>query len=197
MSDERRATITRKTGETDITLSLNLDRRTEVSIKSGIPFFDHMLHLLAFHGGFALSVEAKGDLDVDFHHTVEDIGICFGQALRECLGVSKGIRRYASGLFPMDEALAQIAIDISNRPYLGFSIPFAQSSVGTFDCELVEEFFRAFSYNAKLSLHIDVIKKGNTHHMIESAFKGTGICLGDACRIDSNRQDIRSTKHIL
>lgn len=193
---QRIGTIDRKTGETKIQLSLHLDGKGTTDIHTGIGFFDHMLTLLGYHGQFDLTVDAQGDLDVDYHHTVEDVGIVLGHAFREALGDCKGIHRYASGLIPMDEALAQIAIDISNRPYLAFSASVGKTKVGTFDVELLEEFLRAFVNNARLTLHVSLLSGDNLHHIIESVFKGLGIMLRQAVQVDPTK-DTPSTKGVL
>ena len=156
-----------------------------------------MLDLFTKHGQFDLDLKLNGDIDVDYHHSVEDVGICLGQAFRKAIDSANGIYRYASGLVPMDESLCEIAIDISNRPYLHFSAAFPQPKVGQFDVELVEEFFRAFTNNARITLHMSVKYGQNSHHMIEACFKALGIHLNHASRIDENRKGIPSTKGIL
>jgi len=194
----REATQLRKTKETDIQLTLILDGKGDTLIKTGIGFFDHMLTLFAVHGLFDLSIQAKGDLEVDDHHTVEDIGICLGLAFREAIGNGAGINRYASGIFPMDESLCQIAVDISNRPYLGFKIDFPFEKTGRFDMQLVKEFFQAFVTNAKISLHIQVLTGENMHHIAESCFKACGVVLDQATQLDPRKnQLIPSTKGVL
>lgn len=193
----RSASIERNTKETQVSLSLSLDGIGKNSIATGIAFFDHMLDLFSHHGLFDLSVAVKGDLDVDFHHTVEDVGICLGQAFRDALGDAKGITRYASSLTPMDESLCRIALDISNRPHLDFHCDLPKTKVGTFDVELAEEFFRAFVNNARITLHLDVLRGQNLHHVIESCFKGFGRCLDIATQVDARKPNIPSTKGIL
>lgn len=178
-------------------MTFGLDGDGTSSIHTGIPFFDHMLDLFTTHGLFNLDLRVKGDLAVDFHHSVEDVGICLGQAFRENIQDAKGIARFASGLIPMDESLCQIAIDVSNRPYLHFQANYPQSKVGTFDVELIEEFFRAFTNNAKISLHINLLTGQNAHHLIESCFKGFGVCLDQATIIDPRKKNIPSTKGVL
>ncbi len=192
---KRTATITRDTKETSVSLEINLDGSGKSSIDTGIPFFNHMLELLTYHSEFDISIQSKGDIDVDFHHTVEDIGICLGQCFKEALKDGKGIARYASGLIPMDEALCQIAIDISNRPHLNFNCNFPKTKVGSFDIELAEEFFNAFCTNARITLHISLLSGTNLHHMIEACFKAFGIHLNKATSIQTNR--IPSTKGLL
>lgn len=194
---QRKATIRRKTGETDIHLSFNLDGTGLSELNTGIAFFDHMLNLFTKHGHFDLSLALKGDLEVDYHHSVEDAGICLGQAFREALGDARGIKRYASGLIPMDEACCEIALDISNRPMLIFDSNLPKAKVGNFDVELVEEFFNAFVSNARVTLHLRVIRGTNLHHIIEACFKAFGQILGDASTKIPGRNDIPSTKGLL
>lgn len=194
----RKGSITRKTNETDIRLDLNLDGAGTSVIETGIPFFDHMLTLFAKHGMLDLDLHLKGDIDVDYHHSVEDVGICLGLAFREALGDARGIQRYASGLIPMDETLCQMAIDISNRPALVFSYQFPKTKIGTFDAELVEEFFHAFVNNARVSLHVNIIHGSNLHHIAEACFKALGIILDQATSIDPRKSDlVPSTKGML
>ncbi len=195
---KRIAKITRKTAETTIQLSLNIDGEGKSKITTGIPFFDHMLTLLSRHGLFDLDVMVKGDIEVDFHHSVEDVGICLGQALNQAIGDGRGMTRYASGLIPMDETLCQMAIDISGRSFLAFNADFPKSKIGDFDAELVQEFFQAFTSNAKLTLHLTLVAGENLHHMAEGCFKALGICLSQAVRIDPRKANqIPSTKGIL
>jgi len=193
----REATIERKTSETQISLSLNIDGPGKSLIQTGVPFLDHMLDLFSKHGLFILTVAANGDTHIDDHHTVEDIAICLGEAFKKALGNGKGITRYASVSVPMDEALCNIAMDISNRPCLSFNVDFPKTKVGTFDAELVEEFFNAFVNNARMSLHIDMVRGQNLHHIIESIFKAFGVCLDKATQIDPRKDDIPSTKGVL
>ena len=191
----RIATIERKTNETDIKLTLNLDGQKQVNVQTGIPFFDHMLTLFAFHGGFDLDVYAVGDLEVDDHHTVEDVGLALGQAVNKALNDKKGINRYGLMYLPMDEALSRVVIDISNRPYLFFKAPFVREKVGTMDTQNVSEFFKSFVNESKMNLHIETLYGDNEHHKIESIFKGFGRALKEATRIVSD--DISSTKGVL
>jgi imidazoleglycerol-phosphate dehydratase len=194
----RHATINRKTTETDIQLVLNLDGVGTSKVQTGIGFFDHMLSLLSAHSFFDLTLTAKADLHIDGHHCVEDIGICLGQAFRLALGDCKGIYRYASGLFPMDEALAQIAVDICNRSTLLFKHSLSKTKVGDFDTELCDEFFRAFVEHAKISLHMYILSGQNNHHIIEACFKGLGQVLRQATEQDPKRKGtIPSTKGML
>jgi len=193
---ERTARVERKTKETMIDLILNVDGCGKSNINTGVGFFDHMLDLFAVHGLFDLTVTVSGDLHVDAHHTVEDVGICLGRAIKDALGESKGIRRYASGSYPMDDSLCNIAMDISGRPFLSIDALPAQQ-LGAFDVELVEEFFRALVHNAGLNLFIHWPHKGNMHHVIEALFKGVGRVLDDATQLDPRRSGVPSTKGIL
>lgn len=187
----------RNTFETDIKLKLNIDRCEESNINTGIGFLDHMLILFAKHGLFSLDVECKGDLHVDYHHTVEDIGLVLGDAFRTCLEDKKGIRRYSSLYTPMDECLTLIAIDISGRPYLNFDVSFKREKVGDFDTELVQEFFRGFVNRSGITLHIKEVFGGNSHHMIESIFKGFGRTLNEASRFNDKIVGVMSTKGVI
>lgn len=194
----RQYEIKRSTKETDIFLSLNLDGKGESEIKSGNGFMDHMLTLFARHGGFDLKVVCNGDTDVDFHHSAEDIGICLGKALSAALGDMKGIYRYGNIILPMDEALVLVAVDISGRAHLSMDLPLPSSRVGSFDTELVEEFFEAFVRNAGITLHIKELSGSNTHHIIEGCFKAVGRVLKAAVAIDAaNADKIPSTKGVL
>ncbi len=194
----RNASLTRKTNETDISLMLNLDGKGEAKIDSGCGFLDHMLTLFAKHGKFDLTVSCKGDTFVDYHHTVEDIGICLGQAFEKALGDKKGITRYGSTILPMDEALILSAVDLSGRGYLSYNLDIPSPKVGDFDTELCEEFFLAFTRCANLTLHIKQLDGKNSHHIIEGAFKSVARSLKDAVAIDSGFADeIPSTKGVL
>ena len=193
----RSATIDRTTGETEIHLTLELDGRGQAQVNTGIGFLDHMLTLLAHHGLFDLIVQAKGDLHVDAHHTVEDVGICLGDAIREALGDAKGIERYGAATVPMDEALVSVALDFSMRPHLVFNVELRKARLGTFDPELVEEFFKALSSHGRMTVHINLHYGKNTHHMVEAVFKGFGRALKEAVSIDPRRTQIPSTKGIL
>ncbi len=195
---ERSAALSRKTRETDIEVKLTLGRSEEVTPDTGIGFFDHMLELLARHGGLSLTVKAKGDLRVDGHHTVEDIGIVIGKALAEALGDKKGIRRYGYAVIPMDEALATCALDISGRPFIVFDAKYASDRVGDFDTELAQEFFRALAFAAGLTLHLRCDYGGNDHHKIEAMFKAFARALKEASSIDPDAaNEIPSTKGVL
>ncbi|OPZ94801.1 MAG: Imidazoleglycerol-phosphate dehydratase [Firmicutes bacterium ADurb.Bin419] len=194
---ERKSQISRKTGETDITLSINLDGTGRSKIDSGVGFLDHMLDLFTRHGLFDMEVKAQGDLHVDAHHTVEDVGIVLGQALKEALGDKKSIKRYGSTFVPMDEALALVAMDLSGRPYLVFDAELQAEKLGNMETELVEEFFRAVAFNAGMNLHIKVFYGINTHHIIEAVFKAFGRALDQAVLIDSRIEGVMSTKGTL
>ncbi len=195
---DRTRSISRKTSETDIQLTLNVDGTGQSQIQTGAPFFDHMLTLFARHGLFDLEVSVLGDLDVDYHHSVEDVGICLGQAFREAIGDAKGITRYASGAIPMDETLCQVAIDVSNRAFLSFNAEFPKAKIGEFDAELVSEFFQAFVSHSRVTLHLDLIRGENLHHMSEACFKALGVVLSRALSIDPRKSEqIPSTKGVL
>lgn len=198
-SSSRTSSLTRTTGETDIRLELDVDGTGTSSINTGIPFFDHMLILFAKHGRFDLTVEAKGDIEIDFHHTVEDTGIVLGQAFKEALGEKKGLFRYGSGHFPMDETLVRVALDMSGRPFLDYRGPENVPHVGEkFNFSLVEEFLRAFAFNALANLHVEILYGRDPHHMAEALFKGLSRALDDATRIDERIADIvPSTKDVL
>lgn len=193
----RTASITRKTSETDITMTLNLDGSGMSSVNTGIGFFDHMLKSFAKHGFFDLNVNVKGDLIVDCHHTIEDTGIVLGEAVKQALGDKKSIRRYGSMLLPMDETLVMCAIDLSGRPYLNFNGSFTTDRVGYFDTEMVRGFFYAVSYSAGMNLHIKQIDGDNNHHIIEAMFKAFAKALDEAVSIDPRIVDVLSTKGAL
>lgn len=191
----RKATVARKTRETDITVSVDLDGSGRSDIRTGVGFFDHMLDQVARHGLIDLDIRAEGDLHIDFHHTVEDVGIALGQAIRQALGDMRGITRYADVHLPMDEALTRCAIDISGRPFLVFQAEFPRPKIGEFDTELVEEWFRAFAMNAGITLHVANLYGSNSHHIAESCFKALARALRTAIAIDPRRADaIPSTK---
>lgn len=194
----RTSTITRTTAETDIALTLNLDGRGESTIASGCGFLDHMLTLFAKHGGFDLKLTCDGDTYVDDHHTVEDIGIVLGEAFARALGDKRGITRYGSMILPMDESLILAAVDLSGRGYLGFALDIPTARVGSFDTELVEEFWLAFTRNAQCTLHLRKLAGTNSHHIIEGAFKAAARALRQAVAIDPMRADeLPSTKGVL
>lgn len=192
----RTAEITRKTKETDIKIKLDLDKSGEVSIDTGIGFLDHMLTALAVHGGFSLSVKCVGDLNVDGHHTTEDIGIVLGMAFREALGDKSGIMRYGSAFIPMDESLAFCSLDISARPFLVFNAQFTNERVGEFDTCLTEEFMRSFAFNAGITLHLRVEYGSNDHHKIEALFKALAYALKAAVKRNTDGSVV-STKGVL
>ena len=194
----RQAAISRKTKETDIQLFLNLDGTGKAEIDTGVGFLNHMLELLAFHSGFDVKIQCKGDTWVDDHHSVEDIGIALGQALADALGDKKGITRYGNFLLPMDEALVLAAIDLSGRDTLGYKVQLPTEKVGSFDTELVKEFMLGFARNAKACLHFHQLAGENTHHIIEAMFKGLGRALRQAVAIDPCRaKETPSSKGIL
>lgn len=194
----RKITLARKTGETDISLTLDLDGSGKSEIHSGCGFLDHMLTLFAKHAGFDLAVSCKGDVEVDYHHTTEDIGITLGQAFYNALGDKRGIARYGDIMLPMDEALIAAAVDISGRDYLSIALDIMPTKVGDFDTELCEEFWLAFVREAKLTLHIRQLAGKNAHHIIEGTFKAVARALGKAVKIDEARKDeIPSTKGVL
>ncbi|NLM35873.1 MAG: imidazoleglycerol-phosphate dehydratase HisB [Clostridiales bacterium] len=187
----------RETKETDIMVEINLDGEGKCSIDTGIGFFDHMLNLMAVHGAMDLKVKAKGDLYVDCHHTVEDVGITLGACIKEALGDKVGIKRYGTAYTPMDESLAFVSLDISGRPYLVFDGDFTVDRVGDLDTEMVEEFFRALAFNAGITLHIKIMYGKNNHHKIEGIFKAFGRALKEAMTIDENIKGVMSTKGVL
>ena len=193
----RTSYVKRSTSETQIEVSLNLDGSGYQDIKTPIPFLDHMLSQLAKHGYFDLEVKAKGDTHIDFHHTVEDVGIAVGQAFKEALGEKKGIRRFAEANVPLNEALAQCVIDISGRAFFVFNVDFPKAKLGDFDVELVPEFFQAFSSNSDITLHLNSPYWNNLHHITEALFKAFARSLDSACSIDSRTSDIPSTKGTL
>ena len=185
----------RTTKETSIDLVLDVDGGGTASASTGIPFFDHMLEQLGKHGGFDLRIEAKGDLEIDTHHTIEDVGIVLGTALKEALGDKAGVRRFASSLVPLDEALVQVALDLSGRPFLVYEVDPVSEWIGTFDPQLAEEFWKGFVDGARVTLHIRGLSGKNGHHVIEASFKGVARSLRDAVKIESD--DVPSTKGTL
>ena len=194
----RISNIDRRTSETSISLSLNLDGEGKRSVSTGIGFFDHMLDLLAKHALFDLEIKAEGDTNVDYHHTVEDVGICMGQAVKEALGEKAGIVRFANVSVPMQESLANVAIDISGRSALVFNAKLDDSKkIGDFDSELIKEFLEAFTVNAGLNLHVDVPYGENAHHIAEAIFKGLAKALDRATKIDERTDEVPSTKGVL
>lgn len=197
MTASRTATIQRETKETNIDLSLAIDGSGQAQVASGVPFLDHMLTLFTVHGFFDLTLQAQGDTHIDDHHTVEDIGICLGQAFKSALHGFKGVSRYGNFSLPMDETLARISLDLSNRPFLHYDVIKLDAKTGTFDTTLAEEFMRAFAFNAGITLHIEVSYGQNTHHVLEAIFKGLGRAMDQACSLDSRVTGTLSSKGVL
>ncbi|NOY86727.1 MAG: imidazoleglycerol-phosphate dehydratase HisB [Deltaproteobacteria bacterium] len=193
----RRGEVQRETKETRVELSISLDGSGLSEVSTGVPFLDHMLELVARHGLFDLRVRADGDLDVDAHHTVEDVGICLGQAVRQALGSGEGIRRYGWAILPMDETLATVALDLGGRPYLSFSIPTLDGGMGDFSMELLPEFFQAFCNNAGANMHIRVDSGRNRHHVAEAIYKAFSKTLDQAVSVDPRVKGVPSTKGML
>jgi imidazoleglycerol-phosphate dehydratase len=197
----RKATVERRTRETSVCVELDLDGQGATEIQTGIPFFDHMLELLAYHWRTDLRIQAQGDLQVDFHHTVEDTGLTLGKALDQALGKRERIQRYGFCLLPMDETLVQVALDVSGRPLLVFrplaSLPLPLLSVGNFPAQLVEEFLRAFVQEAGLTLHVEILRSREVHHCLEGVFKGVGRALRQAVSLDPRATGVPSTKGLL
>lgn len=197
MEKRRQHTIERNTKETQISLSLDIDGEGQADIQTPVPFLNHMLDAIARHGHFDLTVNAAGDVEIDDHHTTEDVGICLGQAIQGALGDKRGIKRYGNAFVPMDETLAQVVIDLSNRPHLEFRALFPSKKVGTFDTELVHEFFWKLALEARMNLHVIVHYGSNTHHMIEAVFKAFTKALDEATQIDPRVKGVPSTKGML
>jgi len=194
----RVAQIERKTKETEIKIKIVLDGKGQASVDTGIPFFDHMLTLVAAHGFMDLELKALGDTEIDYHHTIEDIGICFGSAIAEAIGDRAGIRRFGEATVPMDEALARVILDLSNRPFMSYNVRAKRSSTGTFDIDLLNEFFRAVSIKAGMNLHIDLIRGQDPHHIAEAIFKAFAKALDMGCSLDPRLEGmVPSTKGIL
>jgi imidazoleglycerol-phosphate dehydratase len=194
---ERRAEVKRTTNETDIAVALDLDGHGVADVATGIGFLDHMLVLFAHHGGFDLTLRASGDLDVDGHHTVEDIGLTLGQALREALGDKRGIRRYGSFLLPMDEALAMVALDLSGRPYFAHDLQLAGVRIGEFDADLTPHFFRSLATQSGMTLHVRLLAGSDAHHIVEAVFKAFARALAQACEQHGRGAEVPSTKGTL
>ncbi len=194
---ERKATIARTTNETDIRVNLNLDGNGSAKVQTGVPFLDHMLNLFARHGIFDLEITCKGDLEIDAHHSVEDIGICLGLAFEKALGDKRGVVRFAHSYFPMDETLARVVVDLSGRPYLIYHVQVERDRVGTLDTELVEEFWKAFVTHARVNVHIELLYGRNTHHIFEAIFKAAARALSSATRLEPRIQGVPSTKGVL
>lgn len=195
--NRREARVERKTGETEVKLAISLDGSGEYQIETGVGFLDHMLCLFTRHGALDLTLKAVGDTWIDDHHTVEDIGITLGQAIKQALGNKQGINRYGNAMVPMDEALVLVAMDISGRGHLEIDFPLPAAKVGTFDTELVEEFLRALALNGGITLHVRMLNGRNTHHIIEGAFKALGRALRQAVAVDDRITGIPSTKGVL
>lgn len=193
----RQASLERETAETKISLSLNLDKQEPVTIQTGVGFFDHMLTLFARHSRMSLKVVVDGDIEVDSHHTVEDVGIVLGQCIKEALGDKVGINRYGTSFVPMDESLGMASLDLSGRSYLVFDATFDNPKLGAFDTELAEEFFQALAFNTQMNLHLKILHGKNTHHKIEALFKATGRALREAITKNPEIQGVNSTKGIL
>ena len=194
----RTAKVDRKTKETDINVTINLDGEGKYTIDTSIPFLDHMLSLMCKHGLFDLKIKAKGDIDVDYHHTVEDIGIVLGKAIKQALVDMKGISRFGQASVPMDEALSTVTLDISGRPYLVYKVEFPKKSkIKNFDPDLIEDFLQAFTSNSSITLHVESLYGRNTHHIIEAIFKALGRALKQAVKIDPRIKGIPSTKKVL
>jgi imidazoleglycerol-phosphate dehydratase len=197
VSERRRASVHRKTKETDIRLSIDLDGSGSYQVETGVPFFDHMLESFAKHGLFDLEIAATGDLAVDLHHTIEDVGITLGQAVREALGDASGIRRYGQQVLPMAEAKVEVALDVSNRPYLVYRVPLENRTIGSFDASLAEDFVYAFAHNAGLDLHIELRYGKSPHHVVEAIFKGLARALRVALEIDPRGSGLPTVKGAL
>ncbi|MFV1950559.1 MAG: imidazoleglycerol-phosphate dehydratase HisB [Nitrospinota bacterium] len=191
---QRRSNVKRKTGETEISIDINLDGEGKYKIATGVSFLDHMLAQIARHGLFDLKINARGDLDVDFHHTVEDVGISLGEAFKDALGDKSGIRRYGYAIIPLNESLASVALDVSGRSFLVYNVDIPKEKVGGFDVELVEEFFRAFANNSGISLHINMMYGSNLHHLVEAIFKAFARALDEATSFDIRVKGVPSTK---
>jgi len=190
----RSGTIKRKTKETDISVELELDGGGKAEIETGMPFFDHMLDSFTRHGFFDIRIKAKGDVQVDYHHSVEDVGLALGQAFKKALGEKQGIRRFGEASCPLDETLAQVVVDISGRPYLSYNVKIRPGRVGDFDTDLPHEFFAAFANQLGLNLHIDVIRGENPHHIIEACFKAFARAMDRATQLDTRIEGVLSTK---
>ena len=194
---KRSAKIDRKTTETSIQVALNLDGNGTCSLDTGIPFLDHMFELMAVHGFMDVTIRAKGDIEVDFHHTVEDLGICFGQAIKQALGDKRAIKRYGQATVPMDEALATVVLDISNRPYLSYKVALKRRVTGQFDVGILNEFFRALSNHSGLTMHIELKSGEDPHHSAEAIFKAFARALDQATQTEERLTKVPSTKGVL
>lgn len=196
-SMERASEVDRKTKETDVRIRLKIDGTGEHSISTGIPFFDHMLSLFTVHGFFNLQIYAKGDIEIDYHHTVEDVGLVLGDAFNTALGDRKGLKRYGHAVTPMDDALAAVSVDLSNRPFLVYNLPRSFKRDGSSFSDLSNEFFRAFSNRGGMNLHVNVFHGENEHHILESIFKSAGRSMDQATAIDERISNVRSSKGVL
>ena len=194
---ERKAALKRKTRETDVQIEIDLDGTGQYEISTGIPFFDHMLESFAKHGLMDLRLQAQGDLEVDLHHTVEDVGICLGQAIRQALGSAEGIRRYGSQVLPMGEAKVEVSVDVSNRPFLVYRVDLANDRIGSFDANLAQDFLYALAHNAGLDLHVELRYGRSPHHVVEAVFKGTARALRSALERDPRVQGLPTVKGAL
>jgi imidazoleglycerol-phosphate dehydratase len=194
---ERKTTVKRKTSETDVSVTLNLDGTGQGNVRTGVQFLDHMLTLLAKHGVFDLDISCKGDLGVDAHHSVEDIGICLGAALDKALGDKSGLVRFAHAYFPMDETLVRVVMDLSGRPFLVYNVKVDRERVGEFDADLIEEFWKAVVTHARVNIHVELLYGRNAHHIFEAVFKAAARALNLATRIDPRIQGVPSTKGVL
>ncbi|MBI4524272.1 MAG: imidazoleglycerol-phosphate dehydratase HisB [Deltaproteobacteria bacterium] len=190
----RTARVERRTKETEISAELDIDGKGNAEIQTGIPFFNHMLEIFTRHGLFDLKLTAKGDIDVDYHHTVEDVGLVLGQSFKDALGDKKGIRRFGAASVPLDETLAQVVVDLSGRPYLSYNVRIRPGRVGDFDTDLPHEFFQALANQVGMNLHVDVVRGENPHHIIEACFKALARAMEGATRIDPRVQGVPSTK---
>jgi imidazoleglycerol-phosphate dehydratase len=197
MESRRLGKVSRKTKETEIEAILDIDGEGSFNINTGIPFFTHLLELFTKHGRFNIELRAEGDIEVDFHHLVEDIGIVLGQAFGEALGQKRGIRRYSWALVPMDETLVRVSIDLSGRPYLDYNVKIEEPLIVHFNAQLIEEFIRAFVHNASITFHLDLIRGKNAHHIVEAVFKAFGIVLREAAEVLFPGNDIPTTKGVL
>ncbi|MCA0986812.1 imidazoleglycerol-phosphate dehydratase HisB [Guptibacillus algicola] len=197
MTEERTYSISRETSETSINLTFDIDGEGRSELETGVPFLTHMLDLFTKHGKFDLSLTANGDTEIDDHHTTEDIGICLGETIRQALGTKEGIRRYGNAFVPMDDALAQVVVDLSNRPHLEYRVELPADRVGTFDTELVHEFLWKLALEARMNLHVIVHYGHNTHHIIEAIFKALGRALDEATLLDPRVKGVPSTKGML
>jgi imidazoleglycerol-phosphate dehydratase len=193
----RTAEVHRKTKETDILVNLALDGAGSYEVQTGVPFLNHMLELFARHGFFDLSVSGRGDLEVDAHHTVEDVGLTLGEALRKALGDKQGIRRFGEAMVPLDEALVSVVVDLSGRPFLAYNVKLEQERVGTFDVELIHDFLLALTNQVGMNLHVNMISGRNPHHIVEASFKGLARALSQAASYDSRVKGVLSTKGVL